>query len=376
MDIIDIMLARAMTPQGQTEAYVAKANAAAAKAEKAEQDAAAAIAVVTAASTDIESTQAAATALLKDAQDALETAQAAQINVPDTEDIDAEVKKLVVNTNVVTGSSANTLQVISTYPDNTLNTQNITKLYKSTGTNEDGTMTQKAITEALGTKADSSTLSNYATYQYVTQAIAAIPSGGGSGSGNMSGNITSDDAGHLVTIDENGNLIPSLATDDALIEALLQAGAYTAQNAVGLDIDYANRVATRVQEAVGKSMGTDFDSYSMYGGRTRCNVADDGTINAFYGDNSYTEDGSNGQVMIYQPKFYYKRIIRIADELIKGKAVRHEILLISPTEQPGFKLAPIFSGDLEYVLLPAFDAALVDNKLTSIAGVKPINNIT
>jgi len=37
----------------------------------------------------------------------------------------------------------------------------------------------------------------------------------------MSGNITSDDAGHLVTIDENGNLIPSLATDDAVIEALL-----------------------------------------------------------------------------------------------------------------------------------------------------------
>jgi len=33
MDIIDIMLARAMTPQGKTETYVAKANAAAAKAE-------------------------------------------------------------------------------------------------------------------------------------------------------------------------------------------------------------------------------------------------------------------------------------------------------------------------------------------------------
>ena len=41
MDIIDIMLARAMTPQGQTETYVAKANAAAAKAAKAEEDAAA-----------------------------------------------------------------------------------------------------------------------------------------------------------------------------------------------------------------------------------------------------------------------------------------------------------------------------------------------
>ena len=35
MDILDIMLARAMTPQGKTETYVAKA-------EKAAQDAAAA----------------------------------------------------------------------------------------------------------------------------------------------------------------------------------------------------------------------------------------------------------------------------------------------------------------------------------------------
>jgi len=35
MDIMDIMLARAMTPQGQTDTYVAKANAAAAKAAKA-----------------------------------------------------------------------------------------------------------------------------------------------------------------------------------------------------------------------------------------------------------------------------------------------------------------------------------------------------
>ena len=54
MDIIDVILARAMTPQGKTEIYVSKANAAAAKAAKAEQDAAAAIAVVNAAAEDIE----------------------------------------------------------------------------------------------------------------------------------------------------------------------------------------------------------------------------------------------------------------------------------------------------------------------------------
>jgi hypothetical protein len=46
-------------------------------------------------------------------------------------------------------------------------------------------------------------------------------------------------------------------------------------------------------------MGSDFDKFLMYGGRVRCNVADDGTINAFYGEESYKDDGSNGQVMVY-----------------------------------------------------------------------------
>lgn len=357
MDIIDIMLARAMTPQGQTETYVSIANSAAAKAEKAKEDAETAIAAVETAADEIAAAQEAAADLLEAAQDALETAQSAQINLPEA--------------------------------------------YSTTGQNTDGYMTQKATTDALAQKADTSSLNIYVTTTtmntalagkadtsalaakadktYVDQQIAAIPSSSGSGSsggGNVNGSITTDDAGHLVVVDENGNLIASLVTDEAVIEALLRAGTYVAQDAVGLDIDYANRAFTRTQEAIGKNMGNDFNAYTMYGGRVKCNVADDGTINAFYGDNNYTEDGSNGQVMIYQPKFYYKRIIRVAEELTKGKVVRHETLIISATEQPGFKLAPIFNGNLDYILLPAYDGAVVDSKLTSIAGVKPINNVT
>lgn len=364
MDIIDIMLAKAMTPQGKTDAYVAKANKAAAKAEKAEQDAAAAIATVEAAASTIEETQSAAETLLATAQETLETVQAAQINTLDTEDVDAEVKKMTVNTNVVDGVSAKTVQVITTYPDNTLNTQNVTKLYKGTGQNEDGTMTQKAITN---------TLDDYASKSYVSSAIAAIPTGN---SGNVTINFSTDDAGHLVEIDEDGHLTPSTYTSEDVLEALVRINNYVINNSVGLEIDYLNRTFTRTQEATNKSMGQDFNSYIMYGGRTRCNVADDGTINAFYGENGYTEDGSNGQVMVYQPKFYYKRLIHSADGMSKGSIVRHETLILSAEEQPGFKLAPIFAGNLDYVLLPAFDAGLVDNKLVSIAGVKPITNLT
>ena len=68
-------------------------------------------------------------------------------------------------------------------------------------------------------------------------------------------------------------------------------------------------------------MGSDFNGYVMYGGRMRCNVSDNGEITAFYGDANYTEDGSNGQVMLYQPKFYYQRTPIRTQNNISGKII-------------------------------------------------------
>jgi len=132
----------------------------------------------------------------------------------------------------------------------------------------------------------------------------------------------------------------------------------------------------------------------MYGGRKRCNVSDNGTITAFYGDNNYTEDGSNGQVMVYQPKFYYQRIpISTIDNKV-GKIITKDSFIISSTPQTGFKLHPIFktttNDTLDYVLLSAYEGGLYDvsastyvtttvsnvdfnnDKLSSVSGVKPI----
>lgn len=81
---------------------------------------------------------------------------------------------------------------------------------------------------------------------------------------------------------------------------------YTEDDIYGVEVDYANRTFTRLAGAVGKTPGTDFDSILAFGGRKRCNLADNGTVNAYFGDPGYTEDGSNGQVMVEQPKFYYK----------------------------------------------------------------------
>jgi len=83
---------------------------------------------------------------------------------------------------------------------------------------------------------------------------------------------------------------------------------YTDENIIGVEIDIPNNTMTRLAGAVGKTHGSDFDVFNMLGGRKRCNVADDKTVTAYYGDVGYAEDGSNGQVMVEQPKFYYKTV--------------------------------------------------------------------
>ena len=358
MDIIDIMLARAMTPQGKTGAYVAKANKAAQKAAQAESSAAAAIQTVESAADEIAAAKSEANDLLATAQETLATAQEAQINMPE--------------------------------------------VYTTTGQNTDGYMTQKAVTDALATKADTSTLNIYVTTNdmntalaakadtsdlaakadktYVDQAIAAIPSSGGGGSSSGDTNLGTDSAGHLVVIGDDGNIAPSDTTEDSLIEALIRSGIYQAKQAVGLDINYQEKSFIRTQDAVSFESGSDFDAYPMYGGRMRCNVADNGVITAFYGDANYKEDGTNGQVMVYQPKFYYQRFPLKVDNAVKGQIIRRESILISAVEQSGFKLHPLFdTGDgasYDYVLLPAYEGTVISNKLYSIAGFQPSTNIT
>jgi len=69
--------------------------------------------------------------------------------------------------------------------------------------------------------------------------------------------------------------------------------------ALGLQVDYENKVFTRLGLAstlIDPDTGRviTFNDIEPYKNRRLCNLADDGTINAYYGDSSYTEDGSNG----------------------------------------------------------------------------------
>ncbi|MDA5561942.1 fibronectin type III domain-containing protein [Exiguobacterium sp. MMG028] len=64
---------------------------------------------------------------------------------------------------------------------------------------------------------------------------------------------------------------------------------------------------TRLGSTVGLSAGAGFNSKLPWQGVRRCNLADNGTVNAYHGDPTYKDDGANGQVMVEIPKFWFKK---------------------------------------------------------------------
>lgn len=372
VDIIDVILAKALTPQGEIETYAKRAQKAAEDAVTAENSAQSIIdsfdeirEQVTEDSATAAETVQTVNAALEDVETAL-----AEIQSVDKNTINNEVDKLILSLESVSNNDAITYNLTTTYPSEKVATiNNLIKLYTSLGDNIDGTMTQKAITDAINN----------------------IPSGGGGGSTNLG----SENAGKMVVVGDSGVIQPSRVTEDQLIDLIVSSDNYNERNTIGLSIDYQNRAFTRTQEAQTLSAGNDFNKYSMYGGRMRCNVADNGQILAFYGDYNYREDGSNGQVMVYQPKFYYHRTIIDTQNNTLGKIINKETLIISPENKPGFKLHPLFINEegeeVEYVLLPAYDGSIYDyssqsyitsdsiqidfdyDKLSSVANSKPIS---
>ena len=141
------------------------------------------------------------------------------------------------------------------------------------------------------------------------------------------------------------------------------------------------------------SLTGDPDTHPVYMGINRCNVADDGTINAYYGDAGYTEDGSNGQVMVKIPKFYYK-VTPDSDGGLDGVNIRKCTWEISASADDGFALHPAFydasGNEIDYFLYGAFDGVgqrdsaygtsynTTSDKLSSVAGssMLPVNNLT
>lgn len=174
---------------------------------------------------------------------------------------------------------------------------------------------------------------------------------------------------------------------------------YIDNDIYGLEADFENCIFRRLAGAVGKTAGADFDSVNAYGGRRRCNLSDDGEVLAYYGDDNFKADGSNGQVMVEQPKFYYK-VVPLKTEKIDGADgyyLRKAHYYISDTPKAGFKVHPAFvrNGiETDKIYLSAFEGCIYDisaqaylledeqvadfdnDKLSSIAGAKPCSGLT
>lgn len=202
---------------------------------------------------------------------------------------------------------------------------------------------------------------------------------------------------------------------------------YAEDDIFGVEVDFVNKTFTRLAGAVGRNSGAGFDSINAFGGRYRCNLTDGGVEVAKYGEAAYTETGkllsavtigkvtdeegtvtnpgttypvgTPVQVMVKQPKFYYKVVPLETEPIANGKGyhMRKARYYVSDNPKTGFKLHPAFIHDgIEQpcVYLAAYEGTLfdtsanayilddsqiadfADDKLCSIANAKPASGLT
>jgi hypothetical protein len=190
---------------------------------------------------------------------------------------------------------------------------------------------------------------------------------------------------------------------------------YTDADIYGVEVDFKNKKFTRLAGAVGKTPGDAFDGVKAFGGRRRCNVTDDGKVVAYYGDAGFSETGvltsaitigentyptgTKVQVMVEQPKFYYKVVPLELEKIQGGKGfhMRKARYYVSDTMKAGFKLHPAFIKDgkeKNFIYLSAYEGCTYDTSasayklndaqdvdwtndvLASIANAKPTSGLT
>ena len=133
-------------------------------------------------------------------------------------------------------------------------------------------------------------------------------------------------------------------------------------NAVGLVANAHHGTADYVQN--------DFDSIYPWSDIKTCNIDADGNVLAYLEEPSFARDGTNGDVMVEIPKFYYKRV----------KTGIVEEMWTCEEQLPGYELHPLFidnGKEVSKVFHSTYNASSYtdenDNKvkLQSITGVQP-----
>lgn len=179
--------------------------------------------------------------------------------------------------------------------------------------------------------------------------------------GNASNVSLEVDPGAYATIGD----IQELETEISDLKALI---GYTDGDIYGVEVDFTNKKFTRIAGAVNKTPGAAFNEINAFGGRKRCIITDDGDVLAYHGESAYTETGSliqavtvggvthavgtKVQVMVEQPKFYYKVVPLALDKTdfkeintiaVTGGATSSGNLIIS-LDGVNFTV-PVASGD-------------------------------
>lgn len=164
------------------------------------------------------------------------------------------------------------------------------------------------------------------------------------------------------------------------INVIKDAIGLTDDSVYGVEVDLPNRKFTRLGASKNLTPGASFDNILPYK-RRRCNVADDGTVLAYRGEAGYSETGKTtaaitkygttypagtiAQVMVEQPKYYYKIVPLTLDPIANGEGyhMRKFRAYISEAPKPGFKVHPAFvrNGETkEFIYLSAYDACIFD----------------
>lgn len=193
---------------------------------------------------------------------------------------------------------------------------------------------------------------------------------------------------------------------------------YVEDGIFGVEADFTNNRFERLAGAAGRTPGVDFNSVQAFGGRRRCNLTDAGVVTAYYGDPAYTEVGkltqavtvggtiypigTAVQVMVEQPKFYYRVVPLETDRVQDGKGyhLRKARYYVADTPKTGFKLHPAFLSagvEKDRIYLAAYEGCLFDvsanayilddaqvadftvstgDKISSVANAKPMSGLT
>ena len=160
-----------------------------------------------------------------------------------------------------------------------------------------------------------------------------------------------------------GDINEDITETNANLSDLKAYIGYTDGDILGLHADFENKVFTRLGAAAGLTAGSDFNAFPMYGQRRRIVVDSNGVIDDSYSPEDVEESDTAVDVMVYQPKFYYKVVPLKLEKQSSGLGyhIRKANYYISSTPHEGFKLHPLFydanGNEIDYVLLSAYEAS-------------------